>query len=233
MTETVSSADQLRTPSGLFTPDPRNASSVRIDESRIIKPSVEQHRSDVSQFILTPTAPESVQVKFETAKNLYLYSWFVYRFFPVAEHQALACLEHGLRKRFSTPLPKKYWTKVDRPPTLKPLLRFAIDEGFIKNDWFRRWHNRVEQRARERYEFERIREMIDQELDLIEIDYELASPNEEDRDWDFLAILLESLPEIRNAYAHGSPMLHKSVLGTIELVGEILNQLFLAPSSGT
>jgi hypothetical protein len=68
--------------------------------------------------------------------------------------------------------------------------------------------------------------MIQRNLEQIEMDYSKAAPNDQDRDWNYLPILLEVLPGIRNAYAHGSTMLHNQVLGTLELVCEILNQLF-------
>jgi hypothetical protein len=43
--------------------------------------------ADVSQFELIQSVPLNVRVHFETAKNLYLYAWFVYRFYPVAEQR--------------------------------------------------------------------------------------------------------------------------------------------------
>jgi hypothetical protein len=161
-------------------------------------------------------------------KNLYLYAWFVYRFYPVAEHHALTCLELGLRLRFPGPLPKEYWKQSNRKPTLRPLLNFAVHTRAIKNEGFRQWHEQVEFRARERYSSERQREMIQRNLEQIELDYSQAIPNDQDRDWDYLPILLDVLPGIRNSYAHVSSMLHNQVLGTLELVCEILNQLFEA-----
>ena len=68
--------------------------------------------------------------------------------------------------------------------------------------------------------------MIERDIEQIEIDYEQAVPNDQGRECNYLPILLEALPEIWNSYAHGSTRLHSQVLGTIELVGEILNQLF-------
>ena len=68
--------------------------------------------------------------------------------------------------------------------------------------------------------------MIERNLDVIELNYDLAVPNDEDRDCTYLPVLLEALPFTRNTYAHGSTMLHDQVLGTFELVCEILNQIF-------
>lgn len=68
--------------------------------------------------------------------------------------------------------------------------------------------------------------MAQHNLEQIELDYSQAVPNDQDRNWNYLPILLEALPGIRNTYAHGSNMLHNQVLGTLELVCEILNQIF-------
>ena len=52
-----------------------------------------------------------------------------------------------------------------------------------------------------------------------------------DPEWDLLASLEKALPRIRNDYAHGTYNLAPTALGIIELVHEIINQLF--PSSAT
>lgn len=197
-----------------------------IDTSGFRKTTINDHHSDVAQFKLSHGVPDKVRIHFETAKNLYLYAWLVYRFYPVAEHHALASLELGLRECFKSGIPKKYWNIAGREPTLKPLLRYAIDINSIQNQGFRRWNEKVLERAKHRYAHERLLELIERNLDQIELNYNQAAPNDEDREWDYLSILLEVLPEIRNGYAHGSTMLHSQVLGTLELVCEILNQLF-------
>ena len=48
-----------------------------------------------------------------------------------------------------------------------------------------------------------------------------------DRDWNLIEVLVESLPFLRNEYAHGSGSIHNQVRGTLELTMEILNQVFL------
>ena len=49
-------------------------------------------------------------------------------------------------------------------------------------------------------------------------------------DEDVLTSLEKALPGIRNEYAHGSYTLMPTALGIIELVHEIINQLFAAPA---
>lgn len=154
MDEDQTNPDHLKSLAAIYSPDPRSDNQALLGIFQHEAYGIDEHYAKVANIRLTTSIPESIQVQFETAKNLYLYAWFVYRFYPVAEHHALTCLELGLRLRFPDPLPKKYW-KFDRKPTLRPLLSFAIDTGAIKNEGFRRWHDQVNLRARERYSNER------------------------------------------------------------------------------
>lgn len=230
MAEILMNPEHLKPLAAIFSPDPRSDNQAVLD---ILKPGatgIDEHHACVDRLKLANSVPESLIVQFETAKNLYLYAWFVYRFFPVAEHHALNVLELALRTRFPV-LPKKYWDKSWKP-TLRPLLKFAVNSGAVVNEGFRRWHDQVAFRARERYSNEKRFEMLERDLQRIELDYSNAVPNEQDQEWDYLPILLEVLPEIRNSYAHGSTLLHNQVLGTLELVCEIVNQLYEEKKEG-
>jgi hypothetical protein len=55
----------------------------------------------LSETILNLSVPEKIRVQFETARNLMLYTWFVFEFQTVAEMQAYASLELALSERFS------------------------------------------------------------------------------------------------------------------------------------
>lgn len=222
----MSWAEYLRSMENIYQPDPRNDSFVKFDPElkKFRRVELADYQRSIAELQLHSGVPEAVLIQFETAKNLYLYGWFVYRFYPVSEHHALTCLELALRTRFGKEIPKKYYG--GKKPTLKPLLRYAIDCQEIKNAGFRRWRERVEFRARQRYEWAKIREMKEKGLDSTVLDYSAVEITDEDRDWDYLNILLDSLPFSRNDYAHGSASLHNQVRGTIELVGEIINQVF-------
>jgi hypothetical protein len=226
MNEEQMNPDCLKPLAAIHSADPRSDNQAVLDIFRPGANALAEHHAAVADIRLAASVPEDVVEQFETTKNLYLYAWFVYRFYPVAEHHALTCLELGLRKRFASQLPKKYWKDPRREPTLRPLLSFAVDKGAIKNEGFRQWRDQVDHRARQRYSMEKHQEMIARGLHEMELDYTQALPNDQDREWDYLSILQEVLPEIRNGYAHGSTLLHQQVLGTLELVSEILNQLF-------
>lgn len=119
------------------------------------------------------------------------------------------------------------------PPSLAGLLRYAIDRGWVRNEGFRRWHAAARDRARGRRSMEAIQTMLKQQLDRIEIDE--TAPLEitpEDQRWDLVGLLRRSMPYKRNKLAHGGAYLTRQVRGSLELVAEILGQLFPASSEG-
>lgn len=212
---TAHAAEGLRLPERAHEPDPRTTLTLA------------QHHADIDTVSLSQRVPELVAIQFETARNLYLYSWHVYRFYMVAEMQAYATLELGLRYRLPERLPPKYQRPKAEKPMLFGLLNYAIDHGLVRNEGFRRWHEASHQRARERRSLERIQMMKDQGLDELEWDEsEPIAVTPEDQKWDLLEILRKGLPDARNEQAHGSTQLTRHVRGTIELVAEILNQVY-------
>ncbi len=234
MPQEKSHAEFLRSIENATQPDPRSISFVRYDTAlKAMRPlSLEDHHSAMSELALHSGVPENVSIQFETAKNLFLYAWFVYRFFAVAEHHSLACLEFAMRERFGNALPKKYLGRGGRP-TLKPYLRYARDSGYIKNEGFARWHERAALRARYRYEYEKSQEMEAKGLKSILLDDSEVVVKDEDRNWGYIDILVDTLPATRNMYAHGSGSIHNQVRGTLEIVSEIVNQIFPESPSTT
>jgi hypothetical protein len=165
-------------------------------------------------------------VHFETAKNIYLYAWFVYRFFPVAEKHVLATLEFALRERLALLYPKRYGPSAGWVPGLAKMLLQARDDKLIANVGMRAYHRRALQQARARVSDEATAKLIESGAQFIEYDPDSAVPTPNDYSWDALETYLETLPAIRNSYAHGSSNLHATVLGTFEIVADLVNQLF-------
>ena len=234
--EVTSNADGLRTPELLCEPDSRTRSFVRMDrETGATHPlSTFDQYAAVAAYTLSEAVPEDVRILFDTARNLYVYAWFVYRFYNVAEQQVLACLEMALRERLKSemPLPEKYWSKKkqNQSPTLQPMLRYVIDRGYIKNEGFRTWRERGVARAQQRYELDKTDEMKKKGLKSIEFDYSQVKVTEADlAEFDYLSVVLKYVSTFRNTYAHGSGMLYPVVLHSFELVSEIVNQLFATP----
>jgi len=219
---TLHPADRLRDSSNAMTPDPRTVTWAAPE-----LPSLAAHHAGVSAIQISSAVPEPVAIQFENARNLYLYAWYVYRFYMPATAAALAALEFGLRERLRTTLPEK---EQGKRLMLKRLLRLAVDQGLVKNEEFRRWRHAAQVNARERLSTESLKAMIDNKLDSVEYQIpEFLEVLPEDQQWDLAGGLPETLPTIRNELAHGSSMLTNHVLGTIELVAEILNQLYPGP----
>ncbi len=219
--------EYLRPVNYVCTPDPRSVGFVTPDrelgEWRQLQVA-DYHRS-VAAYSLNKAVPEDIRIHFDTARNLYLYAWFVYRFYPVAEHHVLACLELTLRERYEKEIPKKYYGR-SKFLSLKPLLRYAVDKGDVMNEGFKRWHESAEIRAKTRYQYEKLDEMQQKGLEQIELDDSEVQVTDIDRNLGYINDLIEILPKFRNNYAHGSKMLHNHVLGTIQLVSEIINQIY-------
>jgi hypothetical protein len=193
MTEHDFDPEKLRPAEHIHEPDPRNALTVWPDPvTGVLRPvRVSDLYDAVSVFSLHAGVPEDIVQHFETVKNVYLYSWFIYRFQPVAELQSLACLEFALRKRLANEI--RAGNLRDKRPGLQSMMKYAIENQLVKNEGFARWIQA------------------------------------EDPQWDLFASLQKALPQIRNDYAHGSYSLIPTSLGIIELIHEIINQLFAAP----
>jgi hypothetical protein len=220
-------SDQLRNAVSALEPDTRALTTValRPDGSTSMVTLAERH-AEVSQFELLPTVPKDIRIHFETAKNLYLYAWFVYRFYPVAEQQALSTLEFGLRERLAIPYPDRYGSNSTWIPKLSTMLETALRDGLISNAGMRATERWALQRARNRVSHEATQGPIKSGAPFVEFDPDVAVPLPQDYANDALAIFIKTLPEIRNTYAHGSAMLHPTVLGTFEIVTDLINQLF-------
>ena len=221
-------AELLRPVEQVCEPDPRNTVFAKPDRETgdFIPLSIRDQHEAISEHVLHAKVPEDIMMQFETARNLYLYTWFVYRFYPVCEHHALACLELALRKRYEHEAPKKYRNKRDGKLYLKGALHYAIDRGYVKHEGFRRWHEWAHVRASVRYEEEKREEMYAKGLKRIDLDYSEVTVTDTDRNWKYLSSLLDHLPGLRNHYAHGTTMLHNQVLTTLEVVSEIINQIY-------
>lgn len=115
-------------------PDPRNANlrlvNAHTGESRPF--TIADVHAGLQGAELVELVPEAVRDHFQTARHLALYSWFVYRFIPVAQMQAYATLEYALRLRLGH-------QDDDRPPGLKLLLRKALKEKLLTDARFRDW----------------------------------------------------------------------------------------------
>lgn len=210
-------------------PDARCKGFSVLDSERLRPATLQDRHREAASFVLSCAVPLEIQTHFETAKNLYLYSWFVYRFHPVAEQQALASLEFALRDRVAS-------LKGERNDTggrsgMSALLKRAQALGLIRNDALRsraRWATEL---ARERYRREALEKMIGLNIEKMILEETSVQPTDADFAYDWIGNFVEILPRIRNSHAHGTSMLYPNVLRTFDIVSDLINQLYRSDPS--
>lgn len=102
----------------------------------------------IEAITLLDSVPDMVREHFDTAKNLLLYAWFVYRFIPVAELHAYSTVEMALKERAER--------ESLNIKNLKKLLEVAIQRGWIVDDGFanvRTEHKAMEEEEAWRLQF--------------------------------------------------------------------------------
>ncbi len=211
-------ADSLRRPEEMALPDARMGSGTYAQRR------LDGHHHAISGLTFGKVVPDDVRIHFETAKNLFLYSWCVYRFYMVAEQYALTTLEFGLRSKFiDEGLLKK---DDDRVPGLKFLLRTARERDLISDAHFTPRLDIASELARHRHFLEVSQTMREQGLTEILYDDSAVGPSEEDLAIDWLEKVADSLPDIRNMHGHGTGNLYPTVFRTFVIVHNIIGQLF-------
>lgn len=227
MSEPVS--DPLKPLDQVLEPDIRSTwAQVRDPETGVRTKTLADHHVAIAQVTLNEQAPLAVRQLFENAKNLVLYSWYFYRFHQPAELSGFGALEIALRERAKLSAPE-WWRQAARQrlPSMKVLFEKAVKEGWIRNEEFSVWQHHQQFRAREHAVIEGIKKMEREGLE------EIAIPELEefvgvigDESFDYLNILLETIPARRNNLAHGAETLHPQSLHTLKLCADIINQLF-------
>ncbi|MFS2105622.1 hypothetical protein [Ralstonia sp. Ralssp135] len=223
----IQPCDSLRAIDTLCEPDPRSAGRGLVDEAGNVR-AIEllDHLESVTQLSLSEDVPDTVRVHFDTARNVLVYTWFVYRFYAVAEQQALTSLEFALRERlesgrFATPAPlsRKLRGLSDR-------LAEARKQGLIDSATLPRAADWALERARHRFQLEQVDRMTRLGLCSLEVDDSRVQPSPEDLQHDWIETFILYLPKVRNMYAHGTETLHPGVLRTFEIVRDLIGQLF-------
>ena len=165
--------------------------------------SLAERNASIAAISLNPSVPEYIQEHFETAKNLLLYAWFVYRFIPVAQLHAYSTVEMALKERARQVTLK---TK-----SLAKLMEVAIERGWIHDEGFSN--------------IRRERELMEQECEWRR-QFGLAPTPEENDAQRYCKVLMDSIPFLRNDLAHGSKTLHPGGIGTLAICADLINQLF-------
>ncbi len=170
--------------------------------------TIEDRYAEIASIHMNSTAPEEVRSYFVTIQNVCVYAWFSYDFYALVVFLTFTLIEMALKLRF----PRK---GQDRR-TLKPLLREAIKQKLIKEKAFTHIKVIRQQQAENLIMHRKFQTMMRSRL-----------PKN-----DYLAILLESLPKLRNSFAHPSGhAIHFPDEATflLRFAAEFVNQLFPMP----
>lgn len=220
--------DYLRSPELMCEPDFRNADRDKLCENGFEPYAINDHHQKIDALNLNPSVPEDISTQFETSKNIYLYAWCVYRFFPVARQHALSVLELALRERLESEIPNNslYRRGKNKHLYLSGMLKYCRDHDIISDDDFEVARHKMWVRAATRYEMVMCEKMDREGLSEIELNESEIRIEEIDRDIDHVGTLVDILPKIRNSHAHGTTMLSNASFGTLRTVSEIINQLW-------
>lgn len=195
---------KLKSLDSIFEPDSVQSAFALINKAtgEVRQRTLRDHYVQIEEIVLDAEVPEEIREHFETARNLYLYTWFVYRFGPVAELHAIASVEYALKIKSG-----------EEVTGLKRLLKLAIQKKWIQDSGFK--YYRVKEVALE---------------SRVSADSYRPSKVDGDPDADNLQsycdILAESLPYLRNEFAHGSRTLYPTGVVTLAICADIINQLF-------
>lgn len=219
MTDRDKLQDPLKPLDQIYEPDERQIPLIA---------SLEDQHAALKEIILNDAVPLDVRQLFETAKNLSLYSWFVYRFHQVSELTSFSALEMALRERYLAENPIDEKSKKKRPPTLYDLMQHAKKEGWITNEGFSDSY----QLARHNAEFNKMIEKSKTHDFDKEPSMSIDVPSEEEvaeelSKMDRVKAISETSHKIRNDLAHGSNTLHQNSISTLHTHAELINQIYI------
>jgi transcriptional regulator with XRE-family HTH domain len=181
----------------------RNRVSILNHATGEIRPmKFEDHYRAIASITLAESVPGTIQTLFNTARNVLVYSWQVYRFTVVAELQAYSTLEFALRDRLGI------GGNFDGPGLAK-LLRRAAKEGVLTDEAF------VALRSHPCWPVVTGNSFIDANTDP-----DVVSSR------GHVAILAQVLPMLRNTLAHGSSSVWPDAFATFWVVAAAINWMY-------
>ena len=208
-------ADEFRALEDALKPDVRQTSfAIHDPETGEWKKKELRHiHWSVNRYALSEHVPQDIRVQWDTARNIWLYAWFVYRFYPVAESQAYVVLELALRQKLG---------HVDgRSPGLARLIAEAIRKKILFDEGIEQYRQIQEQQAEHTRQWENLRTQIP-ECNLPQPQSVAHDPQSQR----YCEMLGKSFPILRNSCAHGSTHLDPASVGlTFGICRDLINQL--------
>ena len=200
----------LKQPDEIFEPDPRSTSFTKLDATGQHSKTIGDHHKQIAAVRMAARVPEEIRAQFDTVRNLYLYSWYVYEFTVPASFYAHALIEKTVKEKCS-----RSGVEPPKRAGLRKLLKLSIERGWLKNADFKFALELARQELVPSADPNRLPALRSEPL------YDLAGT-------DFCEHLAESLPEIRNMGVHGEAGLGlpTTALHSLEICACIANALF-------
>jgi hypothetical protein len=197
------------------------------------QPNLGQSLADLhaglSTLELHDRVPADVRQLFETAKNVRLYTYFVYRFHQVTEMVAYQALERGLKHRWNAEV--AHLASIDDTeyvwPGLGALMADAGQRNWVRNEGFRGRRWRAARALLAERSIEASKAMAAAGVDR----WSTPDPTEDEIDQrvpqiDVVAIMVALLPKLRNQLAHGSARLAPTSDLVLQDICDALNMIF-------
>lgn len=216
MCQTKEPADEFRRPESMSVPDIRWSFYKVLDpEAGTARPvTSDDHYRLICQFDLSEEVPTNIRIQWDAARNLWLYSWHVWRFQESAEMRAYSTFEMALRLRLGAQ------SKRDRGG-LKVLMLKAIRDELLKDHAIEYYRSR-----------NKLANRISPDIDAVRDNYLEADEIDKDSQH-YCLILAECFPKLRNGYAHGSESCGHSPVLTFSLCRDLINQLWVSTKDDT
>jgi hypothetical protein len=195
--------------------------------------SLAERHTELAALELHRGVAGDVRQLFETAKNVSLYSWYVYPFHQVSELIAFGALEMALRAKFE--FERLQSPERKRPPMLRELLRLAHEKRWLRDEGFEMLPVLAARRIRDRDITDAIAKLRESPgVERLALSEEVPSEKEiqaEIQEMRFVENLWKTVPDVRNLLAHGAAILHPNSLYTLHVVSGAINQLFALEST--
>jgi hypothetical protein len=205
--ETVKSRDRIHEP------DPRSACFAKMDPvtGKTELMTLEDQYAVAENYRLHDGVPEDIRSYMATVVTVWLFGWFHYPFYTLAQFLSTTAVEMALKKRLSEGAGR-------RRKGLRALLEEAKTAGLLCDEGFRSL-KRVEE---------------DQASFAVEIGDAVDEPGSNSVPGRFVDRVVSFYAGIRNSFAH--PTIHTilfpgQTVGAMILASEIINQLWSDPAS--
>jgi hypothetical protein len=223
-------AEELRTPESSLLPDARNLMFEGNTKEYLYQ--------SVNQFELADFVPENIQHQYDTARNLFIYGYHVYRFYVVADKQLYSTLEFAIRECVGEDQLWLYLKQKRKEQKelkekkgnislgLRLYIGYLIEHKLIQNEDFPQWHHSRAQHAEHQYMLDVSKKMDEENLDSYTLDPDEIDLDAYHFDWDLTKVLSETIPALRNGLVHGSSSLYPGRIRHFEQTSIIINKMY-------